>query len=260
MTQPAGSAVERPRTLHVEHCMGTVFSIDVRGQGDWGEALGDVVAWLHRVDAVFSTYRSDSDVSRISRGELAVDDADPDVALVLDLCQLVEEETGGAFTVHWNPAVDPDPTGLVKGWAIEQAGHILAAHGSRNHAVNGGGDIQMAGGPAPGQPWRVGISDPFDRSRVLAVVAGRDLAVATSGIAERGNHIVGGRAAAGELAGVTVVGPSLTRADAYATAAFVMGRQSVEWLEALPDHEGLVVFADRTVATTPGFPAADLDA
>lgn len=253
------AVIDQPRTLHVEHCMGTVFSIDVRGHGHWAEAVGDVVAWLHRVDMVFSTYRSDSDISRISRGQLAVDDADPDVALVLDLCQLVEEETEGAFTTHWNPAVDPDPTGLVKGWAIEQAGHILAAHGSRNHAVNGGGDIQMAGGPAPGQPWRVGISDPFDRTRLLAVVSGRDLAVATSGTAERGAHIVGAAAAGGELAGVTVVGPSLTRADAYATAAFAMGPRCVQWLEALPDHEGLVVFADGKVAATMGFPAADVE-
>jgi thiamine biosynthesis lipoprotein len=238
--------------------MGTVFTIDIRDPGPWADAIGDVVAWLHRVDEVFSTYRAGSDISRIRRGELAVEDADPDVAVVLDLCARVEAETGGYFTAFWDTEIDP--TGLVKGWAIEEASRMLTAHGSPNHAVNGGGDVQLAGESSPGQPWRVGISDPLDRLRILAVVPGRDFAVATSGTAERGAHIVdpvAGVPAAG-LASVTVVGRSLTRCDAYATAAFAMGAEGVRWVEDLPDHDGLVVFADGRVASTAGFPDADL--
>jgi thiamine biosynthesis lipoprotein len=234
--------------------MGTVFSIDVRDPGPWADAIADAVAWLHRVDAVFSTYKVDSDISRIRRGELAIADADPDVARVLELCEVVEAETEGYFTAYWDTEVDP--TGLVKGWAIEQASRILKAHGSRNHAVNGGGDVHLAGEPAPGEPWRVGISDPLDRTRLLTVVTspGRDFAVATSGVAERGDHIVnpvtGERA--GELAGVTVVGRSLTRVDAYATAAFAMGRPALRWIEPL-GYEALLVSADGAVMATPGF-------
>jgi len=243
--------------LRVEHCMGTVFTIDIRDRGRWDDAVGEAVAWLHRVDAVFSTYRDDSDISRIRRGELAVDDADGHVAEVLDLCRAIETETDGYFTAHWEGEVDP--TGLVKGWAIEQASAILRAHGSHNHAVNGGGDVQLAGESGPGEPWQVGISNPFDRAGVLTVVAGRDFAVATSGVVERGPHIINPMTAApaGELASVTVVGGSLTRVDAYATAAFAMGRLGFGWLEARSDCDALVVAADGAVSFTTDFPGGD---
>jgi thiamine biosynthesis lipoprotein len=79
--------------------------------------------------------------------------------------------------------------------------------------------------------------------------------VATSGVAERGRHIVDpftGRPADALLA-VTVVGPSLTEVDAYATAAFAMGRSALAWLEALDGHEGLVVDADGRATGTSGW-------
>ncbi|MGW4523969.1 FAD:protein FMN transferase [Amycolatopsis sp. NPDC004378] len=229
------------RTVHVEHCMGTVFSIDVRDPGDWTAPIADVVAGLHRVDALFSTFRPDSEVSRIGRGELAIADADPDVAAVFGLCEQFEAESGGYFTARWRGT--PDPTGLVKGWAIERASAVLRKHGSHHHAVNGGGDVQLAGEAGPGRPWRIGVTDPADAKRILTVVTGRDLAVATSGTAERGAHIIDPVTAspAQDLAAVTVTGPSLTRADAYATAAFAMGHRVHDWASGLRDHEVFVV-------------------
>jgi thiamine biosynthesis lipoprotein len=245
-----------PRVVHVEHCMGTVFTIDIRDPGAWGNAVGAVdavVVWLHRVDAVFSTYRRDSDISRLGRGELSLADCDADVADVLELCAQMQHESGGYFTTRWQGQLDP--TGLVKGWAIERASRLLQAHGSHNHAVNGGGDMQLAGEAAPGRPWRVGISDPLDYTRVLTVVAGRDMAVATSGTAERGAHIINpftGTPPDG-LASVTVVGPALTRVDSYATAAFAMGQAALAWVDTLPGHEALLVRGDGTTLSTPGF-------
>jgi len=234
--------------------MGTVFSIDVRDPGDWSAAIGAVVGWLHRVDAVFSPFKPGSDVSRLARGELRPADADPEVRVVLDLCAEVTAATEGFFT----PLVDGriDPTGLVKGWAVERASELLRQHGSANHLVNGGGDVQLAGEAAPGRPWTVGLVDPLDRTRLLTTVEGRDFAVASSGVAERGAHIrdpFTGRAAS-RLAGATVVGPSLTRADAYATAAFVMGRAAVRWIAAVPGYAALVVAPDGTRATSTGWP------
>jgi thiamine biosynthesis lipoprotein len=232
------------RTLHVEPCMGTVFSIDIRDPGDWTEAVGAAVAWLHHVDAVFSTFKPASDVSRIRRRELRVSDADPLVGEVLDLCADMTRETGGYFTARLGGLLDP--TGLVKGWAIEQASRLLGEYGAANHAVNGGGDVQLAGFAEPGVPWVVGIADPFDPARTVTTVAGSDLAIATSGTAERGAHIINpftNRSPA-DLASVTVVGPDLTRADAYATAAFAMGYPALEWLDSLAGYEGVVVTAD----------------
>ena len=240
-------------TLHVEECMGTVFTIDIRDAGAWAEAIGEAVAWLHHVDAVFSTWKDGSDISRIRRDELAVEDADPDVAPVLALCEAVELETAGWFTAFAGGELDP--TGLVKGWAIERASRLLRAHGSGNHTVNGGGDIQLAGEAAAGRPWTVGISDPLDPSRLVTTVTGRDFAVATSGVAERGAHIVNPHtgAPAEDLAAVTVVGRSLTRVDAYATAAFAMGPDALRWIEAVPGHGAFVVFPDGTAACTSRF-------
>jgi thiamine biosynthesis lipoprotein len=242
-----------PRTVHVEDCMGTVFSIDIRDPGDWADAIAEVVAELHRVDAIFSTYKDDSDISRVRRGELRAVDADPDVLAVLDLCAQVQVETAGAFSAM--PQGRLDPTGLVKGWAIERAGALLRRAGSENHAVNGGGDVQVAGESAPGRPWRMGISDPFDRARVLTVVRGRDLAVATAGTAERGTHITDpatGRPPTG-LASATVVGPSLTFADAYSTAAFVLGREALRWADGIPGYEVFLVADDGTTAASRGW-------
>jgi thiamine biosynthesis lipoprotein len=243
----------RPRTLHVEHLMGTVFTIDIRDPGDWGEAVSQVIAFLHQVDDVFSTYRTDSDISRIRRSELTVRDADPRVAEVLTLCAEIEDETSGYFNAGWRGGIDP--TGIVKGWAIERASVMLRCHGSANHTVNGGGDIQIAGERSPGQPWRVGISDPVHRMRLLTTVSGREFAVASSGTSERGQHIIDphtGRPAC-ELRGVTVIGPELTRVDAYATAAFAMGPDAIQWAETIPNHEALTVGINGHVRWTTGF-------
>jgi FAD:protein FMN transferase len=232
------------RTVHVEQCMGTVFSIDVRDPGDWAEAIGDVVAWLHHVDRVFSPYRPGSDLSRLQRREIRLADADPLVAEVLDRCADLEIATGGHFSARRDGRIDP--TGLVKGWAVEAASRRLRAHGSADHAINGGGDVQLAGEPEAGREWTVGIADPHRPGRILATVRGRDLAVATSGTAERGAHVLDpftGRPVT-HLAGATVTGPDLSTVDAYATAAFVLGRSALPWIDGIPGYAALLVDLD----------------
>ena len=232
------------RTVHVEPCMGTVFSIDIRDPGDWTGAVADVVAWLHRVDRIFSTYRPDSDVSRLQRREIRLADADPLVAEVLDRCADLEIATGGHFSARRDGRIDP--TGLVKGWAVEAASRRLRAHGAADHAINGGGDVQLAGEPEPGREWTVGIADPHRPGRILATVCGRDLAVATSGTAERGAHVLDpftGRPVT-HLAGATVTGPDLSTVDAYATAAFVLGRSALPWIDGIPGYAALLVDLD----------------
>lgn len=241
------------RTVHVEHCMGTAFTIDVRDPGDWADAIADVVSWLHRVDTVFSTYHADSDISRLQRGELRLEDADSEVGRVLDLCAQVQVRTGGAFTAMPNGRLDP--TGLVKGWAVERASLLLCEHGAMNHGVNGGGDMQLAGEAGPGRPWAVGIGDPGDRSKVASTVTGRNFAVATSGVAERGEHILDPFTSrpAVELASATVVGPSLTFADAYATAAFVLGRQAIRWIDHVDGYETLLIDTNGEISISGGW-------
>jgi thiamine biosynthesis lipoprotein len=237
--------------------MGTVFSFDVRDPGEWRGPIAEAVAWLHEVDATYSTYRDDSVVSRLARGELSLNESPAQVRELFDLCDRVSVETKGFFSVNAGPGGSLDPSGMVKGWAIERASDLLAMHGARNHAVNGGGDIQLEGESAPGQPWRIGISDPRHAGTVLTVVAGRNLAVATSGMAERGAHIIDPHtgAPADGLASVTVVGRHLTFADAYATAAYAMGPDALAWIESLGGYEGLVVLPDGARHATSGWGA-----
>ncbi|WP_327410218.1 FAD:protein FMN transferase [Streptomyces sp. NBC_01281] len=257
MAEPAEEAP--PALRHAEEVMGTVFSFDVRG-GDPDTvraALEEAVAQLHRVDAVFSTYRDDSQISRLARGELTVEECDEEVAEVLGLGAEAQRISDGWFSIRYEGRLDP--TGIVKGWAAERAALRLAEAGASGVSVNGGGDVQLCGVPGAHRPWRIGVSDPLRPGALAAVVsaAGADeLAVATSGTAERGAHIVDprtGRPAVTDLLAVTVVGPRLTWVDAWATAAFAMGsRAGLDWLESLPDVEGLLVTAGDEVRCTDG--------
>jgi thiamine biosynthesis lipoprotein len=232
--------------------MGTVVSFDVPAQAGEPRAdgpLGQAVRWLHWVDATFSPYLRDSDVSRFGRGALPLADCAPELAEVLEACAAVSARSGGFFTV--TPGGTFDPSGYVKGWAIERAAAILTAAGSAEHSVNGGGDVQCAGD----RVWRVGIADPLRPGRLALVVAGRDFAVATSGVAERGSHIIDphtGRPAAG-LASITVVGATLAETDAYATAAFAMGPAARDWAEGLGGYEAFAITAAGGTWQTSGF-------
>jgi FAD:protein FMN transferase len=236
--------------------MGTVFSFDVRDPATPAitAALAEAVALLHHVDEVFSTYRPDSAISRLARGETAPGRYEAEVTEVLSRCERAARATGGYFS-H-TPGGVLDPSGLVKGWAVERAARLLHEAGARHTCVGGGGDLQLRGGSAPGTPWRVGITHPLRRGELVAVVTGFDLAVATSGTAERGAHILDphtGRPATA-LASLTLTGRHLTEVDAYATAAFAMGPAAYAWVQSLEGYETLAVTPDGCTWQTPGFP------
>ncbi|QKW40663.1 FAD:protein FMN transferase [Actinomadura sp. NAK00032] len=235
--------------------MGTAVTFDIRTDFTpiVAKALEEAIAWLHHVDHVFSPYKPESQMSRLAEGRLTVGECDPDVADVLHHCHVLEQLTGGAFTCR--PGGRLDPSGLVKGWAVERASTILYEAGALDHCVNGGGDIQTRGEARPGRPWRVGITDPHHRDRLVAAVAGHDLAVATSGTAERGPHIIDPRTGhpAADLASITLVGRHLSDVDALATAAFAMGGAARTWTDAHPDIEALVVASDGSTWCTSGF-------
>lgn len=243
---------------HVEQCMGTVFSFHLAGPHPSRGVLIPVLAWLHDMDALFSTYRGDSQVSRINTGALRATRADDEVRRVLTECDRYRELTDGYFDARADGRLDP--SGYVKGWAIQTASDMLRAAGSTDHCVNGGGDVACVGRPAPDRPWRIGIADPHHPGATVRTVTGDGpVAVATSGLAERGAHILDPhtRRPAVGLASVTVVAADLVVADVYATAAVAMGAErGADWLGRQPDVQAtLVTAAGAVVDVTPARPA-----
>lgn len=243
------------RRAWVAQIMGMPISVHLRGPGAHldpaDRAVEAVFADLRDVEAMFSTYRDDSQISRMQRGELDLAGADPAVREVHRLCEVARIRTDGWFDAWVSTPGRPDlfdPTGLVKAWAVGRAARRLAAVPGLSGAIGAGGDILVRPG-AEAPTWRIGIEDPRDRTRVLATVPLSDGGVATSGIAARGAHILdphSGRAVT-EVLSATVIGPSLLWADVWATTAVARGASAVDWLATLHGTSGLLVLADGTV-------------
>ena len=240
------------RKAWVEQVMGTPVSIHLRGpevdSALAARAVAGAYSTLRGMDVVFSTYREDSDVIRLRRGEMTLEECSPFVREALALGELAERRTGGAFTTLLPTGAGDlafDPTGLVKGWAVDLAARELETLAGTSYCINAGGDL-LIGAHAdlprsgPGAlPWRVGIEDPRDRTSIATTVSLTHGAVATSGTAARGAHLydpVTGRQV-GRPGSVTVIGPTLVWADIWATALFVGGERAREaFARSAPDY------------------------
>jgi thiamine biosynthesis lipoprotein len=237
--------------------MGTTVSIDLRDHGPVRPAVDRVVSWLHAVDRMFSPYQESSAISRINRGTLRAADAGPLVNEVLGRCDDLRDRTDGYFDARANGRLDP--SALVKGWAIQVAADRLLAAGLANFCLSAGGDVVTRGVPEPDQVWRIGVQHPREPSSLAAVIEAGELAVATSGTYERGEHITDphtGEPPQGLLS-VTVCGPDLGTADALSTAAFAMGRAGADWSVNLAGYQTMTIVDEDLVLSTPGFPHAD---
>ena len=232
---PVAASVRHRRVVQL---MGMPISLAVRADESAGTvdaAWAEAVAELRWVDLVFSRWRPESAVSRLARGELALSECPPEVGEVLDLGERAAEESDGAFTMLLPDPRDPsgarrlDPTGVVKGWAVERAARRLTH--LRDYCLSAGGDLVCAS-DRPAEPWQIGVEDPTDAARLAAVVPVANGAVATSGTAHRGRHLYDGRtgAPADTLASVTVTADSLTVADIDATTACALGEAGEAWL------------------------------
>ena len=238
-------------------CMGTVASLHVHDEADEAVLIAGAQAVadeLDRLEAMFSTFRPDSEISRTNRRELHLLDCSPEVVDVLDACTWLEHASGGAFTVH--PPDRPgtiDPAGYVKGWATERASRLLTEAGLVDWYLSVGGDLQAHGRPRDADRWVFAVAHPLRPGEVVATLAVEEGAVATSGTAERGRHLWDGRTGerATGLASVTVTGPHLAWADALATAAFAMGPEGIGWVAGFDGYHALAVDLDGRVVADP---------
>ncbi|MEA2126590.1 MAG: FAD:protein transferase [Solirubrobacteraceae bacterium] len=242
--------------VDVREVMGTVVSVDLRDAGSASTtAAEEVFGWLHDVDTRFTTFSDDSELRRFDQGRLTLAECSADLADVLECCEALRAETGGAFDPRARGTLDP--SAFVKGWAVERAAHLLETSGIRRYCLNAGGDVRVGAGPENGAHWQVGIRHPHSVDQIAAVVGVLHAAVATSGAYERGTHILDPRTRRPPLGvlSTTVVGPDLGLADAYSTAAFAMGREGIGWIAGLPHYAGLAIHDDATTLSTPAFDA-----
>jgi thiamine biosynthesis lipoprotein len=216
-----------------------------------------VFAYFDEVDRRFSTYRDDSEISSINRGELAVGQASGEMREILRLAEETKRETNGFFDIK-DPRGHLDPSGLVKGWAIREAARLLERRGLHNFYVDVGGDVEVRGLNAEGKPWQVGIRNPLKRDEIVKVLALSNCGIATSGAYLRGAHIYdphAKKAAVSSVASVTVIGTDVYEADRFATAAYAMGEHGIAFIASRHELEGYAIDTHGIATFTPGFAA-----
>ena len=216
--------------------------------------MDSVFDYFKYVDDKFSTYKENSEISRINNHELGLDDASEDMKTVFDLAEKTRLATDGFFNIQHEGYYDP--SGLVKGWAIFNAAGILSRAGIKNFFVDAGGDVQVVGMNREGKNWRVGIQDPFETSQVVKVLSVSNCGVATSGTYVRGQHIYNPKTKnqpITDILSLTVIGPNIFEADRFATAAFAMGAEGINFIERLQGFEGYMIDKEKCATLTTGF-------
>lgn len=133
--------------------------------------------------------------------------------------------------------------GLVKEYAADRVAQLLREHGARGGLVDLGGDVAVVGPQPDGSAWRIGIRDPHQRDRALAVIELDRGGLATSGDYERGMTVDGVRYShlldplsgwpVRSAASVSVAAPLCLLAGTASTSAMLMGEGAEAWLREL---------------------------
>lgn len=243
--------------------MGMPVTVELCDASASRESLEKTFEYFDYVDATFSTYKKDSEISRINRGELPESKYSNDMKEILALAEQTKQDTNGYFNMRIPSQRLPagrqgsiDPSGIVKGWAINSAAKLLRSFGYQHFYVEAGGDIQTSGKNSQGKEWRIGIRNPFDRDEIVKVIVPRGRGIATSGTAARGEHIYNphtGEAVVTDIANLTVVGPNVYEADRFATAAFAMGNGGINFIQNLDGLEGYAIDKKGIATMTTGF-------
>lgn len=234
--------------------MGMPITIEIVDLSATKQAIDHIYDYLGTIDERFSTYRSESEITKINAGLLAEKDYSPEMREIFRLAELTKKETHGFFDIVHNGKIDP--SGIVKGYAIQYAADLLTEHGFENFFVDAGGDIQTAGKNSDGELWKIGIRNPFNRTEHIKIVSGENIAVATSGTAIRGQHIYNPfnpQKQITDIVSFTVIGDNIYDADRYATSAFAMGKDGIFFIEKVNGFEGYMIDAQGIATYTSYF-------
>jgi FAD:protein FMN transferase len=216
--------------------------------------LDKVFDYFTYIDNKFSPFKGDSELSRINKGLLKITDSSADMQLVLNLCEQTKKATNGYFEINNFSILDP--SGLVKGWAIKNAGQILKNLGYKNYYINAGGDILVNGQNDKKKKWRIGLENPFNRKEIIKAIEVDTEGVATSGTYIRGQHVYDPHQpghAITDIVSLTVIGPDIYEADRFATAAFAMGAKALDFIAGLKGFAGVMIDKHQIAYETPNF-------
>jgi thiamine biosynthesis lipoprotein len=236
--------------------MGMPVSVEIADERASAQDHEKIFEHFTAIDERFSTYKEGSEISRINRGEISPGNYSDEMKEIFEKAEETKRVTGGYFDIR-KPDGSIDPSGLVKGWAVERAADLIRSLGYADFYVEAGGDIQVGGKPTSGGEWMLGIRNPFEPGWVK-IVRPKGHGIATSGNYIRGNHIYDphtGLSVESDVVSLTVIGPNVYEADRFATAAFALGERGIEFIERQARIEGYAIYRDRTAVATRGFDA-----
>jgi thiamine biosynthesis lipoprotein len=214
-----------------------------------------VFNYFTEVDTRFSTYKPESEIMKINRGEIQPNEYSTDMREIFALAEQTKKETDGYFSII-RPDGSIDPSGIVKGWAIRNAATLIEQKGYKNYLVEVAGDMQSKGVDENNKVWTIGIRNPFNHAEIVKVVRLENQGIATSGTASRGQHIYNPhqpKQRIDDIVSITVIGPDAYEADRFATAAFAMGKEGILFIEKLAGFEGYQIDAKGIATLTTGF-------
>jgi thiamine biosynthesis lipoprotein len=235
--------------------MGMPITVEITDSLARQKDIEDVFNYFQYIDATFSTYKKDSEISKINRKEITEKNYSKDMQLIFQLAEKTKQQTQGYFDIVQQNGL-LDPSGVVKGWAILQASHILERKGCKNFYVDAGGDVQVFGSNEKGNPWTIGIRNPFNHEEIIKVVQLFNQGIATSGTYIRGQHIYDPfkkTKKLTEIVSITIIGPDVLEADRFATAAFAMQRDGITFIEKQKNLEGYMIDKEGLATYTNGF-------
>ena len=233
--------------------MGMPVILEIADKNANQKIFDEIFSYFKYVDEKFSTYKTTSEISAINRGELKLSECSPDMKMILSLAEETKKLTRGFFDVMNNKICDP--SGIVKGWAIHQAAEILRKNGFKNFYVEIAGDIEVAGHKKNDTLWAIGIRNPFNLDQIVKVLELDGKGIATSGTYLQGQHIYkpSDKNPIDNIVSLTVIGPNIYEADRFATAAFAMEKDGINFIESLNGFEGYMIDKNGIATMTSGF-------